>query len=34
MAESLLEKEIDVYSEKYDVHGIVRDYDFLISTIG
>ena len=26
MAESLLEKEIDVYSEKYDVHGIVRDY--------
>lgn len=26
MAESLLEKEIDVYSEKYDVHGVVRDY--------
>lgn len=26
MAESMLEKEIEVYSERYDVHGVVRDY--------
>ena len=24
--ESMLEKEIEVYSEKYDVHGVIRDY--------
>ena len=26
MAESLLKEEIEVYSEKYDIHGTVRDY--------
>lgn len=26
MAESMLEKEIEVYSEKYDIHGVIRDY--------
>lgn len=26
MAESLLREEVNVYSEKYDVHGVVRDY--------
>ncbi len=26
MAESMLEKEIEVYSEKYNIHGIIRDY--------
>ena len=25
MAE-MLEKEIPVYSEKYDIHGVIRDY--------
>ena len=26
MAESMLEKEVEVYSPKYDIHGIIRDY--------
>ncbi len=26
MGESILRKEIPVYSEKYDIHGIVKDY--------
>ncbi len=26
MAESMLREEVEVYSEKYDVHGVVRDY--------
>ena len=26
MAKSLLEEEVEVYSEKYDIHGVVRDY--------
>ncbi|MCR5511105.1 MAG: hypothetical protein K6F54_09175 [Lachnospiraceae bacterium] len=26
MAKSMLREEIEVYSEKYDVHGVVRDY--------
>ena len=26
MAESLLREEVDVCSEKYDIHGTVRDY--------
>ncbi len=26
MSESLLEKEVEIYSEKYDIHGVVRDY--------
>lgn len=26
MAESMLKEEVNVYSEKYDMHGIVRDY--------
>ena len=26
MAESMLREEVEVYSEKYDIHGVVRDY--------
>ena len=26
MEESMLRKEIEVYSEKYNIHGIIRDY--------
>ena len=26
MADTFLQKEIEVYSEKYDIHGVVRDY--------
>ncbi len=26
MADSMLEQEIEVYSDKYDVHGVVKDY--------
>ena len=26
MVKSMLEREIEVYSEKYDIHGVVRDY--------
>ena len=26
MEKSMLEREIEVYSEKYDIHGVVRDY--------
>jgi len=26
VAKSMLEREIEVYSEKYDIHGVVRDY--------
>ena len=29
MAEKLLEEEVEVHSEKYDVHGTVRDYGFV-----
>ena len=26
MAQHMLKKEVEVYSEKYDVHGVIRDY--------
>ena len=26
MAESMLREEVEVYSEKHDIHGVVRDY--------
>lgn len=26
MSESMLRQEIEVYSEKYDIHGVIRDY--------
>lgn len=29
MAGSMLREEIEVYSEKYDIHGVVRDYGFV-----
>ena len=29
MAETMLKKEIPVYSEKYNVHGVIRDYSFV-----
>ena len=33
MAESMLEKEIEVYSEKYNIHGIIRDYGMVANYI-
>ena len=29
IGESLLQEEIEIYSEKYDVHGAIRDYGFV-----
>ena len=30
MSQTMLEKEYEVYSEKYDVHGVIRDYGMVI----
>lgn len=29
MAETILREEIPVYSEKYDIHGVIKDYGFV-----
>lgn len=33
MSESMLEKEYKVYSEKYDIHGFVRDYGVVVKLV-
>lgn len=33
MSDSMLEKEYNVYSEKYDIHGVVKDYGVAIKLI-
>ena len=30
MNDSLFEQEIPVYSEKYDIHGVIKDYGVVI----
>ncbi len=33
MSESMLEQEISVYSEKYDIHGVIRDYGVVVKLL-
>ena len=33
MAESTLREEVEVYSEKYDIHGVVRDYCMVTNSL-
>lgn len=33
MSDSMLDREYNIYSEKYDIHGVVRDYGLVIKLI-